>query len=119
MGLEPGKELESALVAVDPSEYIPMLDRIREDPARMRKFVTHLAMTDPLSFKKAFIGMLGVLLNGKFVNIDKVDEGIKSGEWINAIKYVREVADIGLKEAKQFVDERRAKLGMGPKCTNP
>jgi hypothetical protein len=115
MPLEPGKELESALVAVDPSEYIPMLDQIRSSPEEMHKFITHLAMTDPLSFKKAFVQMKGVIFNGTFVNIDTVDNYIKSGEGIKAIKYIRETTGAGLKESKQFFDQRRDKLGLTPK----
>jgi len=107
MGLEPGKELESALVAVDPSEYIPMLDQIRESEESMRKFITFLATHDPLAFKKNFVEMHGVLLNGHFVNIDKVKDYIKDEKVIMAIKYVREVTGLGLKESKQFVDGYR------------
>jgi len=113
--LEPGKELESALRAVDPSEYIPILDKVRESPEEMRKFITHLAMHDPIAFKKTFIEMKGVIFNGKFVNIDTVDQYIKNGECIKAIKYIREVTGAGLKESKQFFDQRRDKLGLTPK----
>jgi len=115
MPLEPGKELESALQAVDPSEYIPMLDQVRESPESMRKFITFLAMHDPLAFKKNFVEMKGVIINGKFVNIDTVDNSLKAGEQIKAIKYVREVTGWGLKEAKMFTDSRRAYLGITPK----
>lgn len=107
MGLEPGRELESALHAVDPSEYIPMLDHIRESQEEMRKFITFLAMHDPLTFKNTVQKMKGVLCNGKLVSLDKIKDLIKTGDWIPAIKYVREQTGAGLKEAKQLVDSYR------------
>ena len=49
---------------------------------------------------------------GKVYNVwDEIDELLRQGKKINAIKRYREVFDTGLKESKDAVDSRCAKLG--------
>jgi hypothetical protein len=108
---EGGMDLRDALRGVDAREYIPLLDAIRATPETMRKFITVLAQENPPVFLKWAKYVTG---NAPGVNWVQVDEFIRNREHIKAIKLIREQSNMGLKEAKQVADERRAKLGMSP-----
>jgi hypothetical protein len=84
---------------------------MREDPAKMKQFITYLAQENPIVFMK----FAKYILGGKHgVNWPKVDALIRAGQKIPAIKEVREETGLGLKEAKQAVDERGEQLGLYP-----
>jgi hypothetical protein len=108
---EGGMDLRDALRGVDPRDYIPLLDAIREDPEKMKKFVTYLAQENPpvfLKFARFVIGGPGALDWCKLDSMLKADDA----NYIPVIKEVRQVTEMGLKEAKRLVDERRVRLGL-------
>jgi hypothetical protein len=104
--LPAGKELESALRMVDLKEFLPMLDLMRNNPDNANKFITKVAMTDPLFFKKIFH-----LVQFGDYEAD-LDAFIRYNEVVKAIKMLRERLNLGLKEAKQMYDARKLELGL-------
>jgi len=109
-----GMDLRDALRGVDPREFVPLLDAVRESPEKMKAFITYLAQENPIVFMRFAKYVLG----GKHgINWPKIDGMLRAGDYIPAIKEAREETGMGLKETKQMIDERREQLGLRPPPT--
>jgi hypothetical protein len=104
--LPAGKELEATMRLVDLREYLPMIDFIRSSPESAQRFITKIAMIDPLFFKRVF----------RLIKLGDVQEDldtlIRANQIIPAVKMIREKLNLGLREAKQMYDTRKAELGL-------
>lgn len=111
-----GMDLRDALRGVDPREFLPLIDGIRASPENMKKFVEMIATENPAVFYK-YAKRIVNGFDAKYPTLDwnMIDTYNKSGHAIESIKYIRQAAGLGLKEAKQLNDERRQKLG----CAGP
>ena len=76
-----------------------IIDVLMNDQNNWRDMIITLAKTHP----KLIIG-IGTSLTQN--NLPEMDGLIRRGEKIKAIKYVRSETGMGLKEAKELVDER-------------
>ena len=100
VNLTDGHELESALCAVDPREYIEILDNIRGSQENLRLFVTHMARFEPVNFMRVARTILQI------TTWSKIDFLLRENKKIHAIKEIRDMTGLGLREAKRLVDDR-------------
>ena len=105
--LREGKELEDALAAVDPREHIDLLDTIRDSNKRSREFITYMAKFAPIIFQK----YAKEYLNGEDEWFE-IDDFLRRGQKIHAIKLYREKHGAGLKDSKYAVEQRAMDLKL-------
>lgn len=104
--LPKGKELEETFLLVKSSDIIKRLDWARtslSEDSNAWKFITHLAETDPRFFIKV-VDRLG--------DWSEIDEFLRAGNKIRAIKHYREKTGMGLRESKEVIDKRLITMGM-------
>ena len=105
---EEGVDIREAMRAMDPADYIPMLDSVRSTHQAMHNFITNIAMRDPILFRRLVLKFKTP--DTEWLVRQKIIEG---GTKIEAIKYHRELTGMGLHESKQIVDRWQEEIAEG------